>query len=224
MSFSARPVDREKAESELVLHIKKATNPDETAPKQKHVRACIVYTWDYRSSTSVWHAFRTQPMLGDEVQTFKALISAHKIIRDGHPVTLKDAQKEADWLDQCARSTAQYDGRGYSTLIRNYVDFLHSKLRYHANHPEFNGTFDYKEYISLRGIDDPNEGYETITDLMNLQDQIDQFQKLVFANFRPSSNNECRIAALVPLVEESYAIYKFATSMLRAMHKRTYKM
>lgn len=55
---------------------------------------------------------------------------------------------------------------------------------------------------------------------MNLQDQIDQFQKLVFANFRPSSNNECRIAALVPLVEETYAIYKFATSMLRAMHKR----
>lgn len=47
---------------------------------------------------------------------------------------------------------------GYSTLIRNYVDFLHSKLRYHHNHPEFNGTFDYKEYISLRGIDDPNEG------------------------------------------------------------------
>ncbi|KAF9162408.1 sla2 Src-like adaptor 2, partial [Mortierella sp. AD011] len=109
----------------------------------------------------------------------------------------------------------------YSTLIRNYVDFLHSKLRYHGNHPEFNGTFDYKEYISLKGIDDPNEGYETITDLMNLQDQIDQFQKLVFTTFRPSSNNECRIAALVPLVEESYAIYKFATSMLRAMHKRT---
>lgn len=47
---------------------------------------------------------------------------------------------------------------GYSTLIRNYVDFLHSKLRYHHNHPEFNGTFDYKEYISLKGIDDPNEG------------------------------------------------------------------
>lgn len=47
--------------------------------------ACIVYTWDYRSSGSVWQGFRTQPMLGDEVQTFKALISVHKIIRDGHP-------------------------------------------------------------------------------------------------------------------------------------------
>ncbi|KAG0299245.1 sla2 Src-like adaptor 2 [Dissophora globulifera] len=219
MAYTPRAGD--KAETELMLHVKKATSPDETAPKQKHVRACIVYTWDYRSSHSVWHGFRSQPMLGDEVQTFKALISVHKIIRDGHPVVLKDAQKETDWLDQCARSTSQYDGRGYSTLIRNYVDFLHSKLRYHQNHPEFNGTFDYKEYISLKGIDDPNEGYETITDLMGLQDQIDQFQKLVFANFRPASDNECRIAALVPLVEESYAIYKFATSMLRAMHKRT---
>lgn len=47
---------------------------------------------------------------------------------------------------------------GYATLIRAYVDFLHSKLRYHSNHTEFNGTFDYNEYISLRGIDDPNEG------------------------------------------------------------------
>ncbi|KAG0364522.1 sla2 Src-like adaptor 2 [Gamsiella multidivaricata] len=144
----ARPLNREKAEAELQVHIKKATSPEETAPKRKHVR-------------------------------------------------------------------------GYIALIRSYVDFLHSKLRYHSSHPEFNGQFDYNEYVSLKGIDDPNEGYETISDLMNLQDQIDQFQKLIFTNFRPSSNNECRIAALVPLVQESYAIYQFATSMLRAMHRRT---
>ncbi|KAF9214892.1 sla2 Src-like adaptor 2 [Podila verticillata] len=217
----SRPLNRDKAEADLVLHIKKATSPEETAPKQKHVRACIVYTHDFRSSAAVWQGFRSQPMLGDEVQTFKALVCVHKIICDGHPVTLKDAQKQTDWLDQCARSTQQFDSRGYSTLIRAYVEFLHSKLRYHNNHPEFSGNFDYNEYVSLKGIDDPNEGYETINDLMNLQDQIDQFQKLVFANFRPASNNECRISAFVPLVQESYNIYKFATSMLRAMHRRT---
>ena len=60
--------------------------------------------------------------------------------------------------------------------------------------------------------------YETISDLMNLQDQIDAFQKLIFSHFRGGANNECRIAALVPLVQESYGIYKFITSMLRAMH------
>lgn len=61
--------------------------------------------------------------------------------------------------------------------------------------------------------------FETISDLMTLQDRIDKFQKVVFTSFRMASNNECRIASLVPLVEESYGIYKFITSMLRAMHK-----
>lgn len=60
--------------------------------------------------------------------------------------------------------------------------------------------------------------YETIMDLMSLQDQIDKFQKLIFSRFRSGANNETRISALVPLVQESYGIYKFATSMLRAMH------
>jgi hypothetical protein len=63
--------------------------------------------------------------------------------------------------------------------------------------------------------------YETISDLMTLQDQIDAFQKLIFSHFRGGANNECRIAALVPLVQESYGIYKFITSMLRAMHTTT---
>lgn len=34
-----RPVDKDKAETELQNALKKATNPDETAPKQKHVRS-----------------------------------------------------------------------------------------------------------------------------------------------------------------------------------------
>ena len=53
---------------------------------------------------------------------------------------------------------------------------------------------------------------------MTLQDQIDSFQKLIFSNFQSGANNECRISALVPLVQESNGIYKFITSMLRAMH------
>lgn len=70
----------------------------------------------------------------------------------------------------------------------------------------------------MKSINDPNEGYESISDLMTLQDQIDAFQKLIFAHIPQSSHSECRISALVPLVQESYGIYKFITSMLRAMH------
>lgn len=39
--YPTRPVDKDKAEQELVVNIKKATSPEETAPKQKHVRSAF---------------------------------------------------------------------------------------------------------------------------------------------------------------------------------------
>ncbi|KAK4102751.1 ANTH-domain-containing protein [Parathielavia hyrcaniae] len=218
---TVRSLDHNKSEAELAINIKKATSPEESAPKRKHVRSCIVYTWDHKSSQSFWAGLKVQPILADEVQTFKALITVHKVLQEGHPITLKEAMANRGWIDSLNRGMAGEGMRGYGPLIKEYVYYLLAKLSFHKQHPEFNGTFEYEEYISLKAINDPNEGYETITDLMTLQDKIDQFQKLIFSHFRNVGNNECRISALVPLVTESYGIYKFITSMLRAMHSTT---
>ncbi|KAF2460556.1 ANTH domain-containing protein [Lineolata rhizophorae] len=216
---TTRNVDMGKQESELAINIRKATSIDETAPKRKHVRSCIVYTWDHKSSQSFWAGMKVQPILADEVQTFKALITIHKVLQEGHPIALKEAQSNTNWIESLSRGIPGGEGlRGYGPLIQEYIFYLLAKLSFHRQHPEFNGTFEYEEYISLKSINDPNEGYETISDLMSLQDQIDTFQKLIFSHFRSGANNECRISALVPLVQESYGIYKFITSMLRAMH------
>lgn len=220
-SGTGRNIDMTKSESELAVNIRKATSIEETAPKRKHVRSCIVYTWDHKSSLSFWAGMKVQPVMADEVQTFKALITIHKVLQEGHPVTVKEAQQNVNWIESLARGVTGEGLRGYGPLIREYVFFLLAKLAFHRQHPEFNGLFEYEEYISLKSINDPNEGYETISDLMTLQDQIDTFQKLIFSHFRGGANNECRIAALVPLVQESYGIYKFITSMLRAMHTTT---
>ncbi|KAI0118148.1 ANTH domain-containing protein [Nemania sp. FL0031] len=218
---TSRSLDHTRSEAELAINIRKATNTDETAPKRKHVRSCIVYTWDHKSSQSFWAGMKVQPVLADEVQTFKALITIHRVLQEGHPQTLREALANRGWIDSLNRGLAGEGVRGYGPLIREYVYFLLAKLTFHQQHPEFNGTFEYEEYISLKAINDPNEGYETITDLMALQDKIEQFQKLIFSHFRNVGNNECRISAIVPLVQESYGIYKFITSMLRAMHSTT---
>lgn len=185
---------------------------------------CIVYTWDHKSSQSIWSGLRVLPILNDEVQTFKALIVVHKILQEGHPVVLREAQTQVNWLDTCSRMAGNGIHRGYSQLIHAYVSFIHAKLRFHRLHKEFNGLFEYEEYVSLKNIDNPDEGYETIIELMNLQDRIDRLQKLVFQTLRGRISNECQISSLVPLVKESYGIYKFLTSMLRAMHRRTEAM
>lgn len=157
----------------------------------------------------------------DEVQVFKALIVVHKVIQEGAPITLVEAQKQAGWLEACSRAIHGEGLKGYGQLISSYVEYLLQKLQFHRYHSEFNGTFEYEEYITLKHIHDPNEGYEVISELMNLQDQLDSFQKMVFAHFRGGSSNECRISCLVPLVHESYGIYKFITSMTRALHHST---
>jgi len=50
-----RPVDREKAEHDLALNIKKATSPEETAPKQKHVRSRHLFLFTYNITTTHIH-------------------------------------------------------------------------------------------------------------------------------------------------------------------------
>ena len=77
--------DREKSEQELATSVKKAVSPEEAAPKQKHVRVCAVFTWDWKTSQPFWTALKMQPILSDEIQCFKALICLHKVMRDGHP-------------------------------------------------------------------------------------------------------------------------------------------
>lgn len=50
MHYPTRPVDKEKAEHELVINIKKATSTEETSPKQKHVRSKIVSLLTFASA------------------------------------------------------------------------------------------------------------------------------------------------------------------------------
>lgn len=208
------------SESDLIASIKKATSPEESAPKRKHVRACIVYTWDHKSSRAFFTQLKSLPIQGDEVQLFKALITIHKVVQEGHQSALKEAARSMDWLESLGRG-ARDDARGYGRLIKEYVSYLLRKLIFHNNHRGFNGTFEYEEYVSLVTVQNPDEGYEAILDLMALQDSLDDLQRVIFASITHDKRSECKISALVPLVAESYGIQKFVTFMLRAIHHST---
>lgn len=41
--------------------------------------------------------------MADEVQTFKALITIHKVLQEGHPITVKEAQQNVNWVESLAR-------------------------------------------------------------------------------------------------------------------------
>ena len=59
-----------------------------------------------------------QPILADEVQTFKALITVHKVLQEGHPVAVKEAQANINWLESLTRGVTGDGLRGMDTLSR----------------------------------------------------------------------------------------------------------
>lgn len=60
-----------------------------------------------------------QPVLADEVQTFKALITLHKVLQEGHPVVIREAQQHANWIDSLMRGVGGDGLRGTPTLHRS---------------------------------------------------------------------------------------------------------
>lgn len=53
-----------------------------------------------------------QPILADEVQTFKALITVHKVLQEGHPIAVKEAQANINWLESLTRGVSGEGLRG----------------------------------------------------------------------------------------------------------------
>ncbi len=89
--------------------------------------------------------------MADGVQTFKALITIHKVLQEGHPSTLRDATANRSWMDSLNRGLAGEGLQGYGPLINEYVNFLLTKLTFHQQHPDFHGTFEYEEFCQLEG-------------------------------------------------------------------------
>lgn len=54
----------------------------------------------------------SQPILADEVQTFKALITVHKVLQEGHPIAVKEAQANINWLESLTRGVTGEGLRG----------------------------------------------------------------------------------------------------------------
>ena len=60
--------------------------------------------------------------MADEVQTFKALITIHKVLQEGHPVAVKEAQQNVNWIESLARGVSGDGLRGEYPSARHEVD------------------------------------------------------------------------------------------------------
>ncbi|CCH62891.1 hypothetical protein TBLA_0I02330 [Henningerozyma blattae CBS 6284] len=206
--------------------IRKALSVDEAPPKRKHVRAVVLFTWDNKSAKPVFDILKNGAFTGDDIQLYKMLFLIHKVIQEGHESTLKEAIRNREWIRSLINThhNNSIEGSGsYDRLINGYTRLLLDKLAFHNFHSGFkNGAFEHQEYVTLKYINDPNEGYETIMDLIRLEDSINKFQKEVFMSVDRSSNpnTSLKLVTLVPLISESFGIYQYIVNMITAIQSQ----
>lgn len=84
---------------------------------------------------------------------------------DGPHIVLAESLSEIAYLDSLCRQN-QYSnntfGRSfflildYFGLLQPYVIYIKAKLAFHELYPEFNGKFDFKDYIAKKGDESIN--------------------------------------------------------------------
>ncbi|KAG1823848.1 uncharacterized protein BJ212DRAFT_1533919 [Suillus subaureus] len=131
--WPASLVDKDQPENRLVTNIKKATVSSENVLSTLGITIA-----QYLSG--VVYGCNLSCLMKSKLPRLSSFV--HKVLQENHPVTIKEVHGQAGWLETCARTVATEGQCVYSGQIA---------------FPLETRMFEDKEYILLKGIDDPNE-------------------------------------------------------------------
>lgn len=202
----------------------KACDVKEHPPKTKHIRRIILETHNVHGGISFYREMCKRPIFNNDISAWKALITTHRVLMEGHVKVLKDSTFEVRMFEDLKATYSRSRGTGYSSLNVAYCDFLLSKISFHAKHPIFDGTISLENYLRATNNQMPDENtcFEIITNLLDHQDAALKFVDIIF-NFRPTLNMT-QVFAFIPLVLETYAIYSVITYFMKQLVSRVDNM
>jgi huntingtin interacting protein 1 len=111
----------------------------------------------------------------------------------------------------------------YSKLIQAYYNVVCAKLDFHHRNPKFPQTLNFKDQLIPVEDNDINGYFQLAVEVFDFQATILKVQQLIFGSMDPSrpataTSVHCRIAPLVPIVEESAALYHMSLTLMRRLH------
>eukprot|EP01137_Pigoraptor_chileana_P011254 Opistho-2@61821 len=214
--------ERERLEKEQEEHLNKACKNAENAPKQKHIRAAIITTWQHNGGSIFWSAIRKLPLGAQPIMCWKAMICLHKVLQDGHPNVVKEFYAHKTML-QGLSQLWQQNHNPLTQLISAQIIFINSKLDFHHKHPEIMGNLNMEDYLRLNVTSNVDAAFALAVDLFELQEAVLFFQGKVLSSLSAAlstDKSEMRIAALVPLIHESEPLYNMLRDIMLKLHRQ----
>lgn len=104
----------------------------------------------------------------------------------------------------------------YGRLSAAYATYILSKLDFHKNHVEVEGTISLDKYIETNKTFSKPRALSLVTQLLDLQQAAVDFEKFFF---KQKDLLDCKISVMIPLVIESYNIYALTVHLLKQLAK-----
>mmetsp|Transcript_20496 Transcript_20496/g.78571 ORF Transcript_20496/g.78571 Transcript_20496/m.78571 type:complete len:818 (-) Transcript_20496:50-2503(-) len=199
----------------------KAVKGEPTAPKRKHVRKIIVDSWNY-GTINIFKQIQKEPVDKNSLVCFKALTVMHKVLQEGAPRVLREGFRYCNLLKHLQQHWGGSHEQHYANLNTEYAYFLRGKVTFHHKHPLVMGNLsldDYTQKIKNQPEVPIQVRQEMIGHLLDLQYMILRVQGAIF-RFHGRDLHESKVAALVPLLVESDAVYRISVHHLHALCDR----
>ncbi|XP_054288820.1 huntingtin-interacting protein 1 isoform X2 [Macrosteles quadrilineatus] len=221
---SSLEIERENFEKFQSASIGKAINQHESPVKEKHIRSAILGTFHEKCAETFWTCVLRLPLQENPIVAWKFCHVLHKVLREGHPQVIPNSLRHRSKLEDLGKLWGHLR-EGYGRLIQHYCKLLCVKLDFHRRNPRFPGNLSLsKDELEAIGDNDINNYFQMSVEMFDYMDEILALQAAVFGSLDMSRSNsmtssgQCRLAPLIPVIQDSSQLYDFCVKILFRLH------
>ncbi|EAT33144.1 AAEL014598-PA, partial [Aedes aegypti] len=206
------------------MSISKALSVQEMPIKVKHVRAAIIGTFHSKGGHAFWAIAIRQPIQDNRIVAWKFCNLLHKILREGHPNCCQHSMRHRSMLTEAGKLWGHLND-GYGICIKHYTKLLVTKLEFHDRNPGIPGSLALKPgELEKIGGGDINFYFQLAVEIFDYLDDIIALQATIFNSITTfcvssmTSAGQCRLAPLIPCIQDSNPLYDFVVRIMFKLH------
>ncbi|XP_065118875.1 huntingtin-interacting protein 1-related protein isoform X2 [Paramisgurnus dabryanus] len=206
--------------------ISKSITTAEAPIKEKYGRQIILGTHKEGGAVTFWSHAISLPLSSNGILSWKFCHMVHKLLRDGHPNTLRDSRGQTTSIRQMGILWGNLHDR-YGHIVALYAKLLCIKIDFHLKHLEIPPNLEAPEEVLDKAIAiDINTVFDTTGEVLDYMEAGLQLQETVFRQMESNSTSsttavgQCRLAPLVPVIQDCGPLYHFLVKLLFKLHSR----
>lgn len=211
----------------LQLHsITKSITSAEAPIKEKYGRNIILGTFKEGGAVTFWSHAISLPLSSNAIISWKFCHMVHKLLRDGHPNTLRDSRGQTTSIRQMGILWGNLHDR-YGHIVALYAKLLCIKIDFHLKHLEIPPNLEAPEEVLDKAIAiDINKVFDMTGEVLDYMEAGLKLQETVFRQMESNSTSsttavgQCRLAPLVPVIQDCGPLYHFLVKLLFKLHSR----